>query len=90
MAVVMLLGAFPFDHARQHAGAVDDEALDLWCGPGRCFFSMFLFFLFCLFFAPRRTAQCWHARSAADRRSLGKSEWSPAAWPAWFAVSTQR
>ena len=33
MAVVMLLGAFPFDHARQHDGAVDDEALDLWCGP---------------------------------------------------------
>ena len=31
MAVVMLLGAFPFDHARQHEGAVDDEALDLWC-----------------------------------------------------------
>lgn len=34
MAVVMLLGAFPFDHARQHEGAVDDEALDLWCAPG--------------------------------------------------------
>lgn len=33
MAVVMLLGAFPFDHARQHEGAVDDEALDLWCAP---------------------------------------------------------
>ncbi|KAK9834291.1 hypothetical protein WJX81_004049 [Elliptochloris bilobata] len=30
MVVVMLLGAFPFDHARQHEGAVDDEALDLW------------------------------------------------------------
>ena len=30
----MLLGAFPFDHARQHEGAVDDEALDLWCAPG--------------------------------------------------------
>lgn len=38
--VVMLLGAFPFDHARQHEGAVDDEALDLWCDSSPTLFMV--------------------------------------------------
>ena len=60
MAVVMLLGAFPFDHARQHEGAVDDEALDLWCGP--------------VSRAPRCAARCRRARNTAVKMNLGTIE----------------